>query len=74
MIRFLTPTTAMLAIIAGLAFALWWSVTSHADTRAALKAATAYIQATEDVRNAQETVPNDPELIPGWLREFADGG
>lgn len=74
MTRFLTPATAMLAIIAVLAVALWWSVKSHADTKAALENAIDYIQATEEARDAIGSIPEDPDAIPGWLRDFADGG
>jgi len=33
-----------------------------------------YHEGTEDARDAQDTVPDDDSLLPGWLRDFANGG
>lgn len=78
MIRFLAPYAlplfgALAALIAALGLGLWWSITSHAQTREALDAARAYIEATEEIRDAQETLPLNDADLADWLRDFADG-
>jgi len=42
------------------------------QAEAALVEARAFIEATKEVRDAQETVPDDPEKLVDWLRDFSD--
>lgn len=61
----------LVVTIAGLAIGLYWSITSHAKTKAALDAARAYIEATDEVRDAQDSVPTDPDDLVRWLKRFS---
>lgn len=75
--RFLAPYAvplfgALLFALIAACGALYLSITSHAETKAALNAARAYIEASKEVRDAQETVPDDPADLVKWLHDFAE--
>lgn len=77
MIRLLAPYAvplfaALLFALIAACGALYLSITSHAKTRAALDAARAYIEATDEVRDAQDAVPTDPDDLVDWLSRFAE--
>lgn len=63
----LALSAALVAALAG----LWWSVTSHADTRAELAAALEYIKTTKEVRDALDNLPSDDDAVLDWLRDFS---
>lgn len=65
---------ALAAALVAALLALWWSVTSHAETRAKLDLAVDYIQARKDTDDALAHVPDDPDAILDGLLECANGG
>lgn len=61
------------ALVAAL-LGLYWSVTSHQDTKAALREAAAYIDTRTESDDSLATAPTDPADIAARLRACADGG
>ena len=79
MTRLLAPyivpiTGALFGLIVALSIALWWSITSHTETRAALQMATQYIQGRTETDNALSNVPDDPDALLERLQSCANGG
>jgi len=63
------------ALCAALIGAVGWIVLQGQwldEAEAALTEARAFIEATKEVRDAQETVPDDPADLADWLRDFAE--
>lgn len=78
--RLLLQNTA-LPLIGALFFALvaallglYWSITSHQDTKAALREALAYIDTRTESDDSLSAVPTDPDDVLDRLRACADGG
>ncbi len=72
-LRYLPTAAALLAAVG----AGWWLVSTIRERdqmREALDRATAYIEATKDVTNATDDLPDDPDAVLAELCRIAQGG
>ena len=57
----LAPYAAVAGLVAALGFGWWWSVTSHAQTRAERDALQQRIKTLETVKDLQDEAANDSD-------------